>query len=240
MVLRLLLSFLIFLTTLSALVAQEKIDYLVDDNLLSVTVNDMSANCCSGFIADYHINYSSGHITITLSDTTLQKCRCTCNFDLTVNIGPLPQGKYTVSVFRDDLAKYSFAKEKKTQLGKKDIFVYDPHPKSPLVMDFRQSLCKNTSQSPVTDEVVKGGIEIFPNPSAGAVSLKFNLRDNSDVSVKVLNFLGKEVREMKFRGMKTGTNLLHLDLTDLPPGMYLCKIYSSTGQMINFKLMWSK
>ncbi|MBX3044536.1 MAG: T9SS type A sorting domain-containing protein [Candidatus Kapabacteria bacterium] len=237
---RLLLIFILLIFRFSVINAQEKIECDVDDNLLSVSIKNITANCCSGFDSDFHINYSSSLITITLTDTTLQKCRCECNFDLSVNIGPVPQGKYTVVVVREDLAKYGFIRDKKTQLSKKDILVYDPHPKSAIVMDFRQSQCKNTPVNLPENEPIKGEIEIFPNPSAGAVSLKFNLKEHSDVSVKILNFLGKDVNEISFKSLKAGTNLLHLDLTKIPPGMYLGKVISSTGQIINFKLIWSK
>ncbi|MDT3741201.1 MAG: T9SS type A sorting domain-containing protein [Candidatus Kapabacteria bacterium] len=236
-----LISIIIFLVTLTVtLQSQEKVDYYVDDNLLSVKIYDLNANCCSGFITDYHINYSSGIITITITDTTVQKCRCNCNFDMSVNIGPLQQGKYTVNVFREDFMKYGYPRDKKMFLGRKEVSVYDPSPKSPLTMDFRQSTCKNTSLNPADDEVIRGGIEIFPNPAAGAVSLKFNLKDNSDVSIKILNFLGKEIDNYKFKNLKSGTNLLHLNITELQPGIYIGKLFSSTGQSLTFKLMWSK
>jgi hypothetical protein len=107
-------------------------------------------------------------------------------------------------------------------------------------MEFRQSICKTASHSDFGDEQLKGGVELYPNPSAGAVSIKFNLKESSDVTIKLLNFIGKEIDEVKYPELKSGTNLVHLNLTNIPQGMYIGKIISSSGQLINFKLMWSK
>ena len=52
--------------------------------------------------------------------------------------------------------------------------------------------------------------------------------------------LGKEIDNYKFKNLKSGTNLLHLNITELQPGIYIGKLFSSTGQSLTFKLMWSK
>jgi hypothetical protein len=236
----LILGIYIFLLCITSASSQEKIEYQIDDNLLSVTIIDLNANCCSDFIADYHINYSNNLITLILTDTSEQKCRCNCNFDLSFKLGPLPQGKYTVSIIKEEYVKNGFNKDRKINLGKKDISVYDPHPKSALSMDFNQSVCKNTSISQPEDEVIPGGIVIFPNPSSGVVSIKFNLKSNSDVKLEILNFLGKSLNDFKFKGLKSGTNVVHLTLNELLPGMYIGKVIANNGQTYTFKLMWSK
>jgi hypothetical protein len=240
MLLKLQTIILFFLLSLLSLSAQEKVDFSVDDNLLSVNVYNLKANCCSGFVSDFHVNFASGLITITLTDTTIQKCRCDCNYDLNINIGPVSQGKYSVVVYRDDLVRFSYPKDKRTILGKKDVSVYDPHPKAPISLEFRQSACKSSTKYAVADETLKDNVEVFANPSSGAVSIKFNLKENSDAEIKIINFLGKELSSTKLSGLKIGTNLVHIDISDIPPGMYLGKIQTSRGQFINFKLMWSK
>jgi hypothetical protein len=241
MLLKFLLNFFVILVlTYSITLADEKIEYLVDDNLLTVNISNLNANCCSGFTIDYHINYNNGVITFTLTDTTIQKCRCTCNFDFSIKLGPLPQGKYTIQLNREDLAKYSYSRDKKFSLGRKDVYIDDPHPKSPLILEFKQSPCKNSSEIQASDESIKGGIEIFSNPAAGAVSVRFNLKESGNVNLKVLNFLGKELNDFKFKNLRNGTNTIHLDLSDLPPGMYIGKVMSGGGLLYRFKLVWSK
>lgn len=240
MIYKLLYLFLFFFLIHSTFYSQEKIEYKVDDNLLSVTISDLNANCCSGFDADYHINYNTATITISIEDTTTQKCRCNCNFDLTVNIGPIPIGKYTIVIVKQESVQYGYNKDKRITLGRKDFSIYDPHPKAPIILDFRQSPCKVSSVKLSQDENIRGGIELFPNPAAGSLSLKFNLKDNSDASFSILNFLGKEVFNYKQKNLKSGTNLVQLPLNDLPSGIYIGKVISSRGQIITFKLMWSK
>lgn len=240
MKLRLLFYFITLFLIQTVTYSQEKIEYFVDDNLLTVSLIDINANCCAGFLADYHINYSGNVITVSVADTSSEKCRCVCDYDLTINIGPLPQGKYNVVVIKEESVKYAYPRDRKFTLGRKDVSIYAPHPKSPLTMEFRQSICKTASHSDFGDEQLKGGVELYPNPSAGAVSIKFNLKESSDVTIKLLNFIGKEIDEVKYPELKSGTNLVHLNLTNIPQGMYIGKIISSSGQMINFKLMWSK
>lgn len=220
--------------------SQEKVDIQVDDNLLSVTISNLNANCCSGFVPDYHMNFASGLITITLTDTTIQKCKCNCKYDININIGPISQGKYTVLVIREDLARYSYPKDKRIQLERKDISVYDPHPKSPISMDFRQSACKSLIQNISSEVPLKGGVEIFANPSSNSVALQFHIKENSDATIKIMNFLGKVINESKHPNLKSGNIMVNLDMKEIPPGMYLGKIQTSRGQFLNFKLMWSK
>lgn len=240
MIRKLHLILIFFILSISGLFAQEKVDFSVDDNLLSINIYNLKANCCSGFVPDFHVNFASGLITVTIIDTTLQKCRCDCNYDININIGPVPQGKYAVVLYRDDLARFSYSKDKRISLGRKDISVYDPTPKAPISIEFRQSTCKSSSKYLSADESLKGNVEIYPNPSSGAVSIKFNLQDDCDASIKIMNFLGKELNFTKLKGLKSGTNMAHIDISDIPPGMYLGKIQTSNGQLINFKLMWSK
>ncbi len=220
--------------------SDEKIDYIIDDNLLTINISNLNANCCSAYSIDYHINYNNGLITFTLSDTTTQKCRCNCNYDFQINLGPLPQGKYTIQILKEELTKFNYSKDKRMNLGRKEISINSPHPKSPLQLEFKQSTCKNSSETQSNDEYLKDGIEVFSNSTIGSVSIKFNIKETENINIKILNFLGKELEDYKFKNIRSGTNTVHLDLSDKPPGMYIGKILNSTGLLYRFKLIWSK
>lgn len=60
---------------------------------------------------------------------------------------------------------------------------------------------------------------IFPNPSSGSVNLQFS-QSLSDISVKVLSIVGKEV----FSKQLLNTRFAELDLSELNSGMYFISI----------------
>jgi len=219
--------------------SEEKIEYNIDDNLLTVNINNLSTNCCSGYLVDYYINNSNNTITFNIIDTTAQKCKCNCNIDLKLSLGPIAQGKYNINIFKEELVRYGYPKDRKINLSKREMYVYDPHPKSPLILEFQQSACKNTNENQ-NDDLLKSGVEIFPNPASSSVSVRFAIKEQSNITIKILNFLGKEINEYKFKNLRAGTNTLHLDLSDLQPGIYIGKIIGNSGQNLNFKLSWSK
>lgn len=74
-----------------------------------------------------------------------------------------------------------------------------------------------------------------PNPFAGKTSIKFNVRDESQFTIKVRDVLGKTLHENSFK-TKPGENAYELDCSKFAEGMYFYTItyknYSETKRMI--------
>ncbi|MGM0498191.1 MAG: InlB B-repeat-containing protein, partial [Bacteroidota bacterium] len=73
------------------------------------------------------------------------------------------------------------------------------------------------------DPALSESIEIYPNPTEGEFSLK---TDNPEGYVKILNLTGKIILEKQIN-----KDILHIDLSDQPSGVYLIKITSDENTL---------
>jgi DNA-binding protein YbaB len=65
----------------------------------------------------------------------------------------------------------------------------------------------------------KGEVAIYPNPTSGKLSIRFQSEQNSNANLRIYNVLGSTVKEFATT-IDKGDNLLDLDLSDLPNGTY--------------------
>ncbi len=66
-------------------------------------------------------------------------------------------------------------------------------------------------------------VELYPNPSDGLVYLNVNTNNSSNVLVDVYSVTGVKMFSNKYNVSK-GENIINLDLSNLPLGMYIVKI----------------
>jgi plastocyanin len=69
-------------------------------------------------------------------------------------------------------------------------------------------------------------LTIFPNPFTDLITLSVNQGNNNVTKIKIMDALGKEVKNIE---ASSGQSSYSLDLSDLQPGMYFCNLYSSEG-----------
>ncbi len=89
-----------------------------------------------------------------------------------------------------------------------------------------------------TPELTLTDAQIYPNPSTGNVSVRFNNTVSSDITIEVSNLVGQVV----YTSTETtiaGSNLFSLNLTGLNDGQYIVKIGNGTEQTIS-KLQLTK
>lgn len=82
-----------------------------------------------------------------------------------------------------------------------------------------------------TPELALTDAQIFPNPSNGNVSIRFNNAVSSDVTIEVTNLVGQVV----YSSVETsiaGSNSFNLNLADLTDGQYIVRIGNGTEQTI--------
>ncbi|HKR03735.1 MAG TPA: T9SS type A sorting domain-containing protein [Bacteroidia bacterium] len=73
------------------------------------------------------------------------------------------------------------------------------------------------------------GISVYPTPTSGIVTINFNENYFSDIEIKVINILGKEVKNYNLKNISTK---YVMNITDEPEGIYLLKIKSGTDEMV--------
>lgn len=66
---------------------------------------------------------------------------------------------------------------------------------------------------------------IYPNPVSDNVTIEFTSSGNSPVKILVTDLLGRTVAENDLGKVVAGTNVSHLDLKNLPAGIYAVSVY---------------
>lgn len=69
---------------------------------------------------------------------------------------------------------------------------------------------------------------VAPNPTQGRTTIRFDLPNASDVSLSVLDVLGREVARLADGRMGAGTYESALDATSLPPGLYIVRLQAGS------------
>ncbi|WP_188112263.1 T9SS type A sorting domain-containing protein [Aquimarina sp. RZ0] len=69
------------------------------------------------------------------------------------------------------------------------------------------------------------GINIYPNPIISTISI--SLEEINDSSVQIMNIIGNVIIDKKMESKMT-----HIDLQDMPKGMYLMRIRSNNKTVI--------
>jgi thiol-disulfide isomerase/thioredoxin len=82
-----------------------------------------------------------------------------------------------------------------------------------------------------TPELTLTEAQVFPNPSNGNVSIRFNNTISSDVTIQVVNLVGQVVYTADETTV-AGSNAFDLNLTDLTEGQYIVKIGNGIEQTI--------
>lgn len=162
-----------------------------------------------------------------------------CNIDLDYRISGLQKGKYRVFVYIDELKKFGYPKDIRRQISKNDIEITNECLDEDTFGRLKQSVCKSTTQA-MTRADMKAEVEVFPNPSNSMVTIRFFLKDRTDVDIKILNFLGKELLAYEYANMPEGINTVSFSADELPAGMYLGKLSTKTGIVNSFRVVWSK
>jgi agmatine deiminase len=83
-------------------------------------------------------------------------------------------------------------------------------------------------------------LAIYPNPSNGNASIRFNLKENTAIKIAIYNILGAKVAEIKESNYTVGENTIPLNSSNLSNGIYICQITSREKQIASSKLVISK
>lgn len=79
------------------------------------------------------------------------------------------------------------------------------------------------------DKDISGSVVFFPNPTNGMLHLQFKLEEPGLADIQISNTIGQLLKEIKGEYVHQG--LSHLDLSDLPAGMYLIKVETEQGSV---------
>lgn len=67
---------------------------------------------------------------------------------------------------------------------------------------------------------------IYPNPASDKAMLQFSLDEACDANLTITNMTGQVVNATPLHALNAGPNLVELDLSNLPAGIYICRFLS--------------
>lgn len=70
----------------------------------------------------------------------------------------------------------------------------------------------------------------YPNPFSQSTTIQFNLPEPGFVTLKVYDFLGREIETLISDSLKAGDHSINLNATNLPEGIYFCRL--ETGAIV--------
>ncbi len=73
----------------------------------------------------------------------------------------------------------------------------------------------------------ENSIVAFPNPFHSSTTLEFNLSETINVSIVILDVVGREVLRIPAKELQSGINRIFVNLETLNNGLYLCQIKSN-------------
>jgi hypothetical protein len=74
-------------------------------------------------------------------------------------------------------------------------------------------------------------LDVFPNPSSSISNVKFNLSQNINTSIQVLDITGKVVFSENFGILSEGNQLIQINVSNLNSGLYFVRLQLGENQV---------
>ncbi|GAB5557820.1 MAG: hypothetical protein SchgKO_20330 [Schleiferiaceae bacterium] len=82
----------------------------------------------------------------------------------------------------------------------------------------------NLASVSVKELISEGKVSVFPNPSSDIINIEFELLEDADVTVEVINMMGQTVFAEDLGNLATGVNRNQISVSTLTPGVYFANI----------------
>ena len=216
----------------------EEINIDIKNGEVIIEDNNIWANCAALYKTE--ITIEDKVIILTQTDTSVQKVRCMCYFDLTHTIRELPPGSYIVEIWRQELKKYNYPGDTLILIAKENIDVPPALQMPPVMLVTKQSECHGEVDVPNDYTRNIDEIQVNPMPVSSSMRLSFELKHEGDIKLYIYNMLGRKIKELSYGGFPSGDNTLYLNLNGLPTGIYLGKLLLPDKTIKSFKLIKNK
>jgi hypothetical protein len=95
---------------------------------------------------------------------------------------------------------------------------------TPFTFDFNF----DAATTAVDDQILSKQIQIAPNPASDFINLEFNLEENKNLNLQILNTVGQVVLAQKYASILRGSE--NINIKDLKSGLYIVKISDGVKQ----------
>ena len=100
-----------------------------------------------------------------------------------------------------------------------DINIYSGSPSDDLV----------SSNAGIPQSSLDAGLDVYPNPTEGSLTIRFNLASDEDATILIQDLTGKITQQNSIQA-KTGSNLVLIDTDHLSAGLYFVKLQAGNAQ----------
>lgn len=83
---------------------------------------------------------------------------------------------------------------------------------------------KDNSVIGIDENDLDFGVNIYPNPTNNQITIDFNLLDATEVSLEILDAIGRVVASHNIGNLPNGFQSITLNVANLSNGLYLCNI----------------
>lgn len=77
----------------------------------------------------------------------------------------------------------------------------------------------------VEKKPINWSVKAYPNPVTDILNIRFTIKNTDDYTLQLMDITGKKLQVKKLNAVSSG-EIYELDMTDLPPGIYLLNITS--------------
>lgn len=78
----------------------------------------------------------------------------------------------------------------------------------------------------ITENQTLANLIAYPNPFTSSTTLEFNATETKNISISILDVVGRTVKNIPTKKLQSGENKITIDLTELNNGIYFCQINS--------------
>ncbi|MFA6570944.1 MAG: hypothetical protein WCT77_06860 [Bacteroidota bacterium] len=208
----------------------------VEKENVKIYNTDLKSQCCSEFYIEVRIEDKI--ITITERDTSQQKCRCMCNYDLDIAITQLRPGTYTTNIYREELKKYHYSYDTSYYIGNVQFEISTGLAMPPNTISFNQSKCHDTTDFSKAEENSNSQNTTFFSPYIDGKNQLHIKNSGKILKINIFDLLGNRLGTYDLQ--VSDSDIFILNLNSLNPSSYLYKIlfynyHSNEINLLNIK-----
>ncbi len=92
-------------------------------------------------------------------------------------------------------------------------------------------VCSTITEIKESTPARENSIPVYPNPFSSTITLELNLSDTKNVSIFIIDVVGKEVKNISTKTLQSGKNKITVDLSELNNGIYFCKMIADNKSL---------
>jgi len=217
--------FVFLLLSINSEAKNDSVFVKIQSDTVQIWNTDVSANCASRFSLKAEI--IENRIVVTECDTLGPLANCFCIYDLHASLTGLTAGKYSVTVYRQELKKYFYDRDTAIFIDSLEfnLGISSSLPKSVVS---KQSPC-HTATSIDEEEATSESFQLlsnYPNPFNPSTVISWQMAVGSLVTLKIYDVLGNEVATLVNEVQQAGTHNYELEMRnyELAGGVYYYRL----------------